>query len=159
MSDNSMTPIASLVQGGQNNSNKVYKVLIVDDEPDQREIFSDLFSTSSNYEVSTAVDGIDALAKCEATKFDLILLDIVMPRKDGVQALSEIKANPAKYGNPRVLMLTNIGGDIAIEEALKFGAVGYRVKIDTEPEDLLKTVQEELDKLNAANAAPQPAAA
>lgn len=130
----------------QGNTNGKHKILIVDDEPDARELFLDLFSSNNNYEVSTAVDGIDALAKAEATKFDLILLDIVMPRKDGVQTLSEIKSNPEKYGNPRVLMLTNIGGDIAIEEALKLGAVGYRVKIDTEPEELLKTAAEELGK-------------
>ncbi len=126
---------------------KTYKIMIVDDEPDQLEIFSDILSGEPNFEVSTAVDGVDALAKAEATKFDLILLDIVMPKKDGVQTLSELKAGPEKFGTPRVLMLTNIGGDLAIEESLKLGAVGYRTKIDTEPDELLRVVKEELAKV------------
>jgi len=124
----------------QNNGN-VKRILIVDDEEDARVIFKDMLSTTPNYEVSTAVDGVDALTKAEATKFDLILLDIIMPRKDGVQTLSELKANPDKYGAPKVLMLTNIGGDIAIEEAMKLGAVGFKTKINTEPDELIQTVE------------------
>lgn len=136
-------------------ADQVYKILVVDDEPDAREIFLDILKTVENYEVSSAADGNDALAKSEATKFDLILLDIVMPSKDGVQTLSEIKANPDKYGTPKVIMLTNIGGDLAIEEALKLGAMGYRLKIETEPEELLKAVEQALanDTLQAPGTA------
>ena len=129
---------------------RTYTVLVVDDEPDARELFMDILSTKAHLEVSTAIDGVDALAKAEATKFDLILLDIIMPKKDGVQTLKELMAEPDRYGTPRVMMLTNIGGDLAIEEALKLGAVGYRVKIDTEPEKLLATVDDELTKLGEA---------
>lgn len=120
----------------------VYKILIVDDEADARELFKDMLSTNEAFEVSSAADGIEALAKAEATKFDLILLDIVMPRKDGVQVLSEIKKNPDQYGLPRVLMLTNIGGDLAIEESLRLGANGYRLKSVTEPMELLTAVND-----------------
>jgi CheY-like chemotaxis protein len=119
---------------------KIYKILVVDDEPDARTIFRDMISSNPNYEVSVAEDGTDALAKCEATKFDLVLMDIVMPKKDGVQALSEIKADPDKYGTPKVLMLTNIGGDLAVEEAMKIGAIGYKVKIDTDLDILMQII-------------------
>jgi len=131
-----------------------YKILVVDDEIDAKELFIELLSTIPNYEISSAVDGIDALAKCEAEKYDLILLDIVMPRKDGVQALAEIKSDPEKYGEPIVIMLTNIGGDLAIEEALKLGAVGYKIKINTEPLDILNTVKEELEKSRNVTTTP-----
>lgn len=126
---------------------RTYKILVVDDEPDARELFVDILGTKDYLEVSTAVDGVEALAKAEATKFDLILLDIIMPKKDGVQTLKEIVGDKDKFGTPRVMMLTNIGGDLAIEEALSIGAVGYRVKIDTEPDKLLATVDDELAKL------------
>jgi CheY-like chemotaxis protein len=126
--------------------NRSYKILIVDDEPDARELFVDMLSSEPNYEVSTAVDGIDALAKSEATKFDMVLLDIVMPNKDGVQTLTELIQGKEKYGTPTVIMLTNLGGDLAVEEAMNIGAVDYKVKIDTEPDDLLKTVKEHLPK-------------
>jgi two-component system chemotaxis response regulator CheY len=121
---------------------KKYKIMVVDDENDARELFVELIQADPLYEVTSAVDGVDALAKAETQNYDLFLLDIVMPRKDGVQTLSEIKTNPDKYGTPKVIMLTNIGGDIAVEEAMKLGADGYKLKIDTEPEDLLKTIQE-----------------
>jgi CheY-like chemotaxis protein len=124
------------------NEKKIYKILVVDDEPDARTIFQDMISSNPNYEVSVAEDGIDALAKCEATKYDLILMDIVMPKKDGVQALSEIKEDPDKYGTPKVLMLTNIGGDLAVEEAIRLGAIGYKVKIDTDLDVLMKIIED-----------------
>src|SRR5690606_8653538 len=94
------------------------------------------------YDVSSAVDGIDALAKAAADKFDLILLDIVMPNKDGVDVLQEIVSNEQKYGKPVVVMLTNISGDAAVEKALEIGAAGYKLKIETEPEELLREVEE-----------------
>ncbi|MCA9386988.1 response regulator [Candidatus Dojkabacteria bacterium] len=128
----------------QNKTSNVHKILVVDDEPDARDLFLDMLSAEGNYEVSTAVDGVDALAKAEATKFDMILLDIVMPNKDGVQTLTELMQDKAKYGSPKVIMLTNLGGDLAVEEAMNIGAVDYKVKIDTEPDDLLQTVAKHL---------------
>ena len=139
--------IRTIKKTKMNNSNKIYKILIVDDEQDNVEIFYDILSSVDNYEVSTAIDGVDALNKAESTKYDLILLDIVMPKKDGIETLDILIANPEKYGRPRVIMLTNIGGDIAIEEAIKKGAVGYRLKIDTEPDDLISMVEDELKKV------------
>ncbi len=129
------------------------KILVVDDEPDARDLFGELLSTVPEYEVETAEDGNDCLAKCEATKYDLVLLDIVMPKMDGVEALAQIKGNKEKYGDPIIIMLTNIGGDIAIEKALELGAVGFKLKIDTEPEELLKTVDDALNHRPINNSA------
>lgn len=133
----------------QSQGTKKFKILVVDDEPDAKEIFVELLSTVEEYEVSGAVDGVDALAKAEATKFDLILLDIVMPKKDGIETLSELLEEKDKYGEPTVIMLTNIGGDIAVEKALEMGAHGYKLKIDTDPEELLRYVKEMLEKHNS----------
>jgi CheY-like chemotaxis protein len=79
-------------------------------------MFVDLLESEGTYDVSSAVDGIEALAKAEAEKFDLVLLDIVMPNKDGIETLQDIKANAEKYGDPIVVMLTNISGDAAVEK-------------------------------------------
>lgn len=128
----------------QNSATEMKKILVVDDEPDARVLFQDMLTDGTEYEVSTAADGEEALAKAEATKFDLILLDIIMPNKDGIQTLTEIKNNPDKFGTPRIIMLTNLGGDLAVEEAMKQGANGYKVKVDTEPGDLIKLVEGEL---------------
>jgi len=117
------------------------KLMIVEDEQDARTMFTDLLE-SEGYDVSSAVDGIDALAKAAAEKFDLILLDIVMPNMDGVEVLQKIKSDPAKYGTPIVVMLTNISGDAAVEKAMELGAAGYKLKIGTEPDALLKDVRD-----------------
>ena len=122
------------------------KVLIVDDEDDARELFVELLSTVPEYEVFDAKDGTEALKLSEENKFDLILLDIIMPNKDGVDTLSDLKSDKVKYGNPKIIMLTNIGGDVAIEKAIELGAMGYLLKIDTEPEGLLKAVADALLK-------------
>jgi CheY-like chemotaxis protein len=115
------------------------KVLVVEDETDARTIFADLLS-ADDYYVVTAVDGNDALLKAAAEKFDLILLDIMMPNKDGIATLQDIKADPQKYGTPIIVMLSNISGDAAVEKAKELGAAGYKLKIGTEPQDLLDDV-------------------
>lgn len=114
------------------------KIMVVEDETDARTIFADLLSAEGYY-VVTAVDGNDALLKA-GEKFDLILLDIMMPNKDGIATLQDLKADPAKYGTPIVVMLSNISGDAAVEKAKELGAAGYKLKIGTEPQDLLDDV-------------------
>jgi two-component system chemotaxis response regulator CheY len=130
-----------------NANRKQYKVMVVEDEEDLRDVFKAILENADpNWEVSSAIDGVDGLAKCEATSFDIVLLDIVMPNKDGIQTLIDIRANPSKYGDPIVLMLTNLSGDLAIEEAKMRGAQDYLVKIEYEPDQLISKVKEWLAK-------------
>lgn len=131
-------------------------VLVVEDEPDAREIFVDLLSTSG-FAVISAVDGNDALAKLEINKnqVKLILLDIIMPNKDGVETLENIMANPEKYGAPVILMLTNIGGDAAIEKAMQLGAKGYLLKSETEPIQLVAEIKKYFPSEVPAQSIPQ----
>jgi DNA-binding NarL/FixJ family response regulator len=68
-----------------------------------------------------------------------------MPRMDGIETLNQIKKNPEKYGNPKVVMLSNIGGDIAIDKAMELGADGYMLKSETEPDDFVNVVTKYLE--------------
>lgn len=120
------------------------KILVVEDEPDAREIFIDILS-SEDITVEGAVGGNEALEKMMTGKYDLVLLDIVMPDKDGVQTLAEIKKDPAKYGNSKIVMLTNIGGDLAVDKAMQLGANGYMLKSETEPAELVAIVKKYLE--------------
>ena len=140
---------------------KRYKILVVEDEEDSKDVLVSLLNSVDKYEVSSASDGNDALAKLEAEtqKFDLVLLDIVMPKLDGIETLRLLKASPDKYGNPIVLMLTNLGGDVAIDTAINIGAKGYLMKIETEPEQLLQRVEEEFKKFEAGDSGAPAAAA
>ncbi len=116
------------------------KILVVEDETDARQIFLDIL-TDAGFEVKGAPDGKEALAMLVDNKVDLVLLDIIMPNMDGVQTLAEIKKFPGKYGDMKVVMLSNIGGDVAIDKAMKLGADGYMLKSETEPEDLISLVK------------------
>lgn len=129
---------------------KKFNILVVDDDEDALELFVELLKTVPNYEVQGAKDGHDCLVKCEESEFDLVLLDIVMPKLDGIDTLAELKSNPEKYKNPTVVMLTNLEGDIAIQECMRIGAHGYKKKIDTEPEELLRYVENTLNARSMA---------
>lgn len=145
LSDTSTTPSLNTKLNTQ--VNRTYKIMVVDDEEDLRNVFKAILEEEdSNWEVSTAADGIEALAKAEAIKFDLILLDIIMPNKDGIQTLQDLRDNPDKYSKPVVLMLTNLSGDVAIEEAKSRGAQDYMVKIEYEPAQVIEKVREWLGK-------------
>lgn len=116
------------------------KILVVEDEPDALEIFIDILS-EEGFQVDGANGGVASLAKLQENNYDLVLLDIVMPDKDGISILTEIKNFPGKYGENKVVMLTNIGGDLAVDKAMKIGAVGYLLKSETEPDDLIESVK------------------
>jgi len=119
------------------------KILVVEDEPDALEIFKDIL-TEEGFEADGAEGGLAALEKLVNNTYDLVLLDIVMPDKDGISILEEIKKFPDKYGTVKVVMLTNIGGDLAVDKAMKIGAAGYLLKAETEPDDLVAAVKKHL---------------
>ena len=148
------TTNSQLVDTNADNNLGAKKILVVEDEEDARTIFMDLLS-DEGYEVSGAGDGGEALAKAAADKYDLILLDIIMPNKDGIETLEEIIADKQKYGNPKVIMLTNISGDAAVEKAMEIGAVGYRLKSSTELDQLLDDVEKHLGGQPSSSAETQ----
>ncbi len=78
------------------------RVLVVDDDEAIRTLTAHLF-TRTGYEVETAVDGADAIAKLEASSFNLLVLDLMMPRTDGVAVVDWIAENAPP---PRIIVLT-----------------------------------------------------
>ncbi|MBU0975956.1 MAG: response regulator [Patescibacteria group bacterium] len=115
------------------------KILIVDDEPDLRMMFKDILSTVG-YETGEAEDGMECLEKMEKEKYDLVLLDLMMPRMDGMEALTRIKQDPDKYGKVPVLILTNLTSDVAIKEGFERKADGYLIKTELTPEQVIKEI-------------------
>lgn len=119
---------------------KKKKILIVDDEVDLRMMFKDILGTCG-YETDEAEDGIVCLAKLSKEKYDLILLDLMMPKMDGMEALTQIKQNPEKYGTTPVLILTNLTSDVAIKEGFERKADGYLIKTELTPEQVIKEIE------------------
>lgn len=120
-------------------------ILIVEDEKDALDLYVYSIQSTGDFEVLRAMDGDEALIQLSQNKVDLVLLDIMMPKKDGVETLSEMKKAGDMYGNPKVVMLTNIGGDIAIDKSMSLGADGYMLKSEIEPMELIGIIKQYLN--------------
>ncbi len=102
------------------------KILIADDE-ENIVISLEFLMKREGYEVSIAVDGEEALARIRADAPDLVLLDVMMPKKSGFEVCQEVRADPALSGT-RILMLTAKGRDTEVAKGLALGADGYMTK-------------------------------
>lgn len=91
--------------------------------------------TKLKYDVVMAGDGQEALEVLRQFKPDIILLDLVLPKKDGFEVLEEIKASPAWKRIP-VLVVSNLGQEADVKRAMGLGAVGYVTKTDMTMEEL-----------------------
>ena len=116
------------------NSNK--KVLIVEDEEFLLDIYQKKFE-SLGYKVTARTDGRDCLELARLEKFNLILLDIILPGKDGYQILKELKADAA-VKNIKVLVMSNLGQKEEIDKALNLGAADYVIKANLTPKELVE---------------------
>lgn len=111
------------------------KMLCADDNADLRNALAQQFILE-DFDVDTAVDGVDAVEKIAAGHYDIVLLDLKMPRLDGMGVLKEIKAMDR---NPHVIVLTALADVPTALECIKLGARDY-VSKPYDPEDLLHVV-------------------
>ena len=114
------------------------RVLIVDDQTIVRKGIRALLAEVENIEVvGEAGDGAEAVVQAETLKPDVILMDLVMPGMDGIEATRHITLDQTA----RVLVLTSFLGDDKVFPAIKAGALGYVLK-DSEPSDLLRAIEQ-----------------
>jgi NarL family two-component system response regulator LiaR len=115
------------------------RILISDDHAIVREGLRTLIGTEPGMEVvGEAEDGLEAVEKACALRPDVILLDMVMPRMDGLEAIHKIKR---KCPEARILVLTSFSDDQTVFPAIKAGALGYLLKNAT-PERLLNAIRD-----------------
>lgn len=124
------------------------KILIVDDDPDFVNAVS-MILKSKKYEVAIAYDGTEGLAKVKGERPDLIVLDVMMPGKDGYAVCKELKADP-QWSQIPVLLLTAVASHVATtryttEMGLETEADDYLDK-PVEPDVLVKRVETLLAK-------------
>lgn len=117
------------------------RVLVVDDEDALRTVLSSELS-SSGYDVSTAADGDEAITTLQNKKFDLVLLDIKMPKVDGFEVLRFIKKN---FPTIKVIMLTGFADLKNAIESKKHGAEDF-VSKPYDLVDLLTTIERVLSE-------------
>ncbi len=115
------------------------RILVTDDHPVVRRGLCGLIRTEPGMEVAgEAADGVEAVLQARLLQPDVILLDMVMPHKNGVEAIKEIKAeNP----DVRILVLTSFAEDDQVFPAMKAGALGYLLK-DSSPQELLRAIRD-----------------
>ena len=117
------------------------RILVVEDDPALRDLYV-LILKDAGYEVDQAEDGEVALASIQKGGYDLVLLDIVLPKLDGVHILSQLKTNPPVLPNKKIVVLSNLGHDEIVGTAMTLGANGYLIKSDYTPDQILDRVKE-----------------
>lgn len=120
------------------------KVLIVEDDSTLRNVLLEFFE-AEGLDVKSASDGEEGLKILEEFVPDVILLDIILPKKDGYEVMKEIKENE-KTKNIPIVLLTNLGGLNDIEKALALGATTYLVKGDYQVREIVEKVKDILEK-------------
>lgn len=120
------------------------KVLVVEDDQALRDLYA-LILRDAGFKVDEAADGEAALATMQKGGFDLVLLDIVLPKLDGIKILEKLKETPPDTPNKKIVVLSNLGHDEIIGNAMALGAVGYLIKSDYTPDQIVLRVQEFLN--------------
>jgi len=118
------------------------KILIIEDE----EIISNLLAkklSQVGYEVKTAFNGQEGLEILEQEKPDLVLIDIVMPKKDGFETISEVKGDPTLKDIP-IIIISNSGQPVELDKAKEMGVNDWFIKTDFDPQEVIQKVKKQI---------------
>lgn len=118
------------------------KIVIVEDEDALAQVLREKFE-KEKFDVKIAVDGEAALPTIKSFMPDMILLDLLLPKKSGLDVLREIKSEEGAKDIP-VIILSNLGGDEDIKEGLSLGAKDYFVKTQHPINEVVDKVKESL---------------
>ena len=114
-------------------------LLVIEDEP----ALADIYSTKlkmAGYEVIHAYDGVEGLEKALHDRPALILLDLILPLKNGFEVLQDLKQDPTTRDIP-VIIMSNLGQDFEIKRGLSLGAVRFLIKTSIDPSEMVVQVR------------------
>ena len=115
------------------------KILLVEDDVFLREMYVHIFE-KEGWTIDQASDGQEGIDKANAGKYDLILLDIMLPEKSGIEVLKELRLPTSAAAKTPIILLSNLGQDSVIKEAYHIGADGYILKADLLPRQVFEKV-------------------
>lgn len=115
------------------------KILVIEDDQFYSNIFQ-LKLSKEGFEVHTAADGEQGIAKAKEVKPDLILLDMIMPVKDGFETLKELKADE-HLKSINVIVLSNLGQENDIASTKTLGAADYIVKANMSVQEMVEKIR------------------
>ncbi len=116
------------------------RILVIDDDQNTRNLYQTIL-TEAGYQIVLAADGSEGLTKCQEGGYDLVLLDVMLPKMDGIALLGELKKNPPKIPNKNIYLLTNLSHDPILKEAISLGVKDVILKTDVNPEELTAKVK------------------
>jgi DNA-binding response OmpR family regulator len=125
---------------------KKQKILMIEEDRFLRKIYKNKF-LKSGFEFSEATNGIEGLNKIFSERPDLVLLDIILPRKNGFDVLIDAKRNAATKKIPFII-ISNLGQESDIKRGISLGAKDYLVKTDVSHSEVVEKVKECLLKKN-----------
>ncbi len=123
-------------------STKGAKILIAEDDKFLSRVLSDKLRRKG-YKVYIASDGIEAINKIKREKPDLVLLDLIMPNKNGFEILEEIKIDE-EYSDIPIIILSNLGQKDDVEKGKKLGVVDYLIKSNLSINAVVEKIEEVL---------------
>lgn len=130
-------------------------VLLVEDEQYLRELYQEIL-TEQGFAVDTAADGEEGFNKVKHGGYDLVILDIILPKMNGLEIMRKIRNEPPLTPNKKIVFLTNLDKDEEIKEALQLGD-GYFIKSQITPGSLVNELKAYLSPTNTAPAAEEEA--
>jgi two-component system, OmpR family, response regulator ResD len=119
------------------------KILIIEDEQDIRTLYSEILQ-KAGYIVDQAANGEVGSDKIKNTDWNILLLDIMLPGKDGLKILKDLKETPSLKKGP-VICLTNLNSERIIQESFKSGSDGYLIKSEITPDKVVDEVTKFLE--------------
>lgn len=122
-----------------NTTNAATRILIVEDDQFLREFYQELLQLEG-FTIDVAADGQVALQKIVAGGWNLILLDIMLPKLDGIGILRSLQTTPPQQKNGPIVVLTNLGNDAVINQCFALGAVGYLIKSSLNPDQVISEI-------------------
>lgn len=126
----------------------IARILLVEDDFFLADIYQTKLSVE-NYDVLVAQDGQEGLDMALAQHPDLILLDIMLPKMDGLEVLKKLKADPRGKDIP-VILLSNLGQEFVVKGGMNLGAVDYLLKSDLTPREVIGKIQKYLPLIQEA---------
>jgi len=121
------------------------KILLVEDDAFVRDLYHTVL-TKAGYEIEIANDGEEAVGMAGYKMYDLILLDIMLPKLTGMEVLKSLRASDSRAKDTPVYLLTNLGEENIVQEAYKIGANGYLLKAKYLPKQLVEEVDKFFEK-------------
>ena len=123
------------------------KILVIDDDKTQLSLIKKYLNNTGHKKVILVNSGTKGILSAKKNKPDIILLDLILPKKDGFEVLHELKEDESTRDIP-IIIMTNLEGTKDVEKALEFGATTYLVKANYSLDDVVEKIKSILQIFN-----------